>query len=600
MCGIVGKISFKKNLVTKEVLKLMTDTISHRGPDGEGFWINDEYNVGFGHRRLAIIDLSEKGAQPMKIQNVSITFNGEIYNYIEIRAELIKKGYQFKTDTDTEVILNAYLEYGEGCLKYFDGMFAFGIWDDNKKEFFGARDRFGEKPFYYYADKSQFLFASEMKSIFKAGVSKEPSEKMIYRYLTFNVVENPSDKSETFYKGICQVPAAHKIKINLDGKFSIQRYWNIDVKQSLKIKENDVIEKFQHLFNSSLKRRLRSDVAIGSSFSGGIDSSSIVASIVSLNTNFNLNTFTARFNDENYDEGDFVDLMQQKFSFNANYCWPKEESIIDDLDKIFYHQEEPFGSTSIIAQWEVMKLAKEQDVSVLLDGQGADETLAGYYKYFEPYLAQLYKENRSLFKKELIEIKKNLSIENVLPKHFFLDMKFPKLKKSLGDITRPFRLKNIAPDISDPYIDQYSKEPSPFNSLSGLNDFLYFDTFNYGLGKLLRFSDRNSMAHSREVRLPYLSHELVEFAFTLPIDLKMKKGWSKYILRKSMQGNLPNEIVWRKDKKGFQAPKSWMDNEGVKTIVSESILNLQKEKIINTPVSENSWKYIMISKLLAT
>jgi asparagine synthase (glutamine-hydrolysing) len=598
MCGIAGKISFNSNAVEKQELKKMTDAIAHRGPDGEGQWVNIESNVGFGHRRLAIIDLSEKSRQPMTFGTISITFNGEIYNYLEIKNDLIKKGHSFKTDSDTEVIINAYLEYGEGCVNHFDGMFAFAIWDDNKKELFGARDRFGEKPFYYHHDSEQFVFASEMKAIFEIGISKQVSEKMIYQYLAYNVVENPLDKSETFYKNIFQIPPAHFVRINLDSNIEIRRYWDLDLNHQVKISENDAKERFQELFSQSIQRRLRSDVPVGSSFSGGLDSSSVVGSILKQNPSLELNTFTARFKDNDYDEGAFIDFMTKEFQFKTNYCWPEENLIIDELDRIFHHQEEPFGSTSIIAQWEVMKLAKEKNVTVLLDGQGADETLAGYYKYFEPFLAELYKLDKSEFKKELTAIENNLSMENILPRGFVTEMNFPKLKKQLGDVTRPFRMKNIAEDLSEAFRGSYKKQPNPFNRLTNLNEFLYFDTFNYGLGKLLRFSDRNAMAHSREVRLPYLSHELVEFAFALPTELKMNQGWSKYILRKSMEDTLPKEITWRKDKKGFQAPKSWLDNERVEDLVNDSISKLIKEKIIDKPISSNNWKYIMCYKLL--
>jgi len=600
MCGIAGKISFKDGEVEENTLKEMTDMISHRGPDGEGFWLNKDRNVGFGHRRLAIIDLSKNGAQPMSVEHVSITYNGELYNYIELRSQLIAKGYTFKTDTDTEVIIQAYIEYGYDCVQFFDGMFAFAIWDDNKKEFFGARDRFGEKPFYFYHDQNQFLFASEMKSIFKAGVLKRPSENMIYKYLTFDIVENPNNKLDTFYKNIYQIPPAHSVKINMSGQMDLKQYWDINYTKSIKITEEEAVYKFQNLFKSSISKRLRADVSVGSSFSGGLDSSSVVGTILKLNDSLNLNTFTARFNDKNYDEGRFIDHMEKSFTFSSNYCWPKEHLIIEELDKIFFHQEEPFGSTSIIAQWEVMKLAREKGVTVLLDGQGADETLAGYYKYFTPFLAELYKKNRSSFEHEKKAIEKNLGLENLLPNYFFLEMHLPKFKKNIGNYTRFFRLNKLTPDLSKSYRNLGLNESSPFNNLNTLNEFLYFDTFKYGLGKLLRFSDRNSMAHSREVRLPYLSHELVEFVFSLPSEFKMNKGWSKYILRKSMESSLPSEIVWRKDKKGFQAPKSWMKSNEVNLLVQESINNLKREKIIDKPILNNYWKYIMVNKLITS
>ena len=601
MCGIVGKISFNNQAITENELKKMADTIVHRGPDGEGYWINDDKFLGFGHRRLSILDLSDKGKQPMHYQNCSITYNGEIYNYLEIRSELINKGYKFYSDTDTEVVLAAYNEYGQSCLNFFDGMFAFVIWDNKKKILFGARDRFGEKPFFYYKDKTQFSFASEMKALFSIGITKIPSKSMIYNYLVYDVVENPYDKTETFYKYIYQVPPSHSFTLKLNGAFELKKYWDIYHKNKLDTSYKEATEKFHLLFNNSIKRRMRSDVKVGTSFSGGIDSSSVASCIINNFSNNKLNTFTARFKEKEFDEGYFIDCFKSKYDITSHYTWPKEDLIIEELDKVFYHQEEPFGSTSILAQWEVMKLAKEQGVTVLLDGQGADETLAGYYKYFLYFLNEKYRENKSIFKNELEFIEKNLMLKNYLPKTFYVDNNFPKLKSLVSNKIRPYRIKSLASDLNSDFVKSFRKNPSPFKNFVNLGEALYFDTMKYGLGKLLRFADRNSMAFSREVRLPYLSHDLVEFVFSLPADYKMNKGWSKKILRDSMESYIPKEIAWRKDKKGFQPPEErWLENKLIKDLIIESFENLKKEKIIKQSCSDNSWKYIMCNKLISS
>jgi asparagine synthase (glutamine-hydrolysing) len=535
----------------------------------------------------------------MHYHHLTITYNGELYNYIELKEELLKRGFNFTTDTDTEIILAAYLHYGKNCLQYFDGMFSFMIYDDKNKEFFGARDRFGEKPFYYYQDKYQFIFGSEMKAIFTAGIPQQVSDKMLYYYLTYDVVENPLEKEETFYKNIFQVPASHSISIQLNGDVKTEKYWKIELTTKTNLSYADAVEQFQFLFDDSVKKRLRSDVKVGASFSGGIDSSSVVASILSQNNEVELNTFTARFKNKKYDEGEFLDIMEQAFSFKPNYCWPHENLIINELDKIFYHQEEPFISTSILAQWEVMKKAKTNGTKVLLDGQGADETLAGYYKYFIPFLSELYKTNKTNFNTQLKAVETNLEWENVLPKQFYLNSLLPKTVGFIADLVRPLKLGYLSPDLSPDFIQTFKKEPSPFIRTNSLNEFLHFDTFNYGLGKLLRFSDRNAMAHSREVRLPYLSHELAEFLFSLPSNFKMKDGWSKMILRESMKNRLPKKIAWRKDKKGFQAPNNWLDQPKVKGLVVESVSRLKTEGYLRAPNEQNNWKYIMAAKLLS-
>ena len=597
MCGIVGKINFSNKSVSENELKKMADTIIHRGPDDEGYWINDNNFLGFGHRRLSIIDLSINGRQPMHYQNCTITYNGEIYNYLEIKSNLISKGYRFNTDTDTEVILAAYVEYGQSCVQYFDGMFAFAIWDNTKKLLFGARDRFGEKPYYYYKDKNQFSFASEMKALFSIGIPKIPSNSMIYNYLVYDVVENPNDKSETFYENIFQIPPSHIFTLNLDGEFKLNQYWELDITYNLEINHKEAIDKFNELFNLSISKRMRSDVELGSSFSGGLDSSSVVSTMINNFPNKKFNTFTARFNDERYDEGYFINCFKKQYEFISHNTWPNENLIIEELDKIFYHQEEPFGSTSIIAQWEVMKLAKNKKVTVLLDGQGADETIAGYYKYFLPYLHETFKKDKIIFKDELYHLENNLLLNNYLPKTFYLDNYFPKSVRTISNKIRSYRIKKFAPDLNKDFINSFRRIPSPFYNFLNLNDSLYFDTLKYGLGKLLRYSDRNAMAFSREVRLPYLSHELVEFVFSLPIQYKMNKGWSKKILRDSMSRSLPKEITWRTDKKGFQAPENWLRNKKIKNLINESYQNLIREKIIDKPVENKSWQYIMCNKV---
>ena len=598
MCGIAGIWRYSNSKVSSREIKSMTDTIAHRGPDGEGLWLSADEHIALGHRRLSIIDLSDNAAQPMLLEErYIITFNGEIYNYIELRDVLKQKGAKFRTESDTEVLLYAYRFWGENCLKKLDGMFAFVIYDQLEKKLFCARDRFGEKPFYYYQDNGQFVFASEMKAIFAAGIEKEVNSKMLYNYLKYDIIENPHDKSETFYKNIKQLPASSCLTIDSTGEKTIKKYWDIDANHRIQLSENDAIDQFKNLFFESVKRRMRSDVAVGSSLSGGVDSSSVLAAIRANFPDSNLNTFTARFNDKDYDEGHYVELLRKEIDFENFYCYPSSTQILDDLDKIFYHQEEPFGSTSIIAQWEVMKLAKEKNTTVLLDGQGADEVIAGYFKYFLPYLHEIHKKKKSIFKRELSAIENHLGMEKYLNASFYYRSSHPKLYNYIAATTRDLRIQRQSHPFHSDFSDQYRKEPIPFDYAMDLNTSLYYDCFSYGLGKLLRFSDRNAMAHSREVRLPYLSHELVEFVFSLPTELKIQNGWTKYILRSSMKGHVPSEILFRKDKKGFQAPASWLKDKKVEELKMECYSNLRKKGILDSEKGIDSWQIIMGSKL---
>ncbi|MBK5270974.1 MAG: asparagine synthase (glutamine-hydrolyzing), partial [Bacteroidia bacterium] len=270
MCGIAGIISSNSQFVSNEYLKRMTDSLAHRGPDGEGHWINANGTTGFGHRRLSIIDLGDGGKQPMPyMDRYTIIHNGEIYNYIELKEELEKKGYVFRSHTDTEVIAAAYDYWNDECVDYFDGMFAFAIWDEKEKELFAARDRFGEKPFFYYYDGEKFLFASEMKALWSAGIERKPNRKMIFNFITIGYVDNPGLPCETFFDNINKLPPATVLKYHINtGQLILEKYWDIDLKnQREKITDAAALEQFDHLFTNSVKRRLRSDVAIGTSLS---------------------------------------------------------------------------------------------------------------------------------------------------------------------------------------------------------------------------------------------------------------------------------------------------------------------------------------------
>jgi len=302
MCGIAGIIQSNHNEYQAEHLKKMTDALSHRGPDGEGSWQSNEGTVLFGHRRLSIIDLSDHAAQPMQYADrFIIIHNGEIYNYVELREELKKNGYSFRSQTDTEVIVAAYAHWKEDCVEHFDGMFSFAIWDKQDKELFAARDRFGEKPFFYFynEEKKCFWFASELKALWAAGVQRSPNFKMLFNFLTIGYVDNPNKPQETFDNNIEKLPPAHFLKIKTADRFevTIEKYWDIDIEdEPLEISDAEAIDQFSELFTTSINRRLRSDVPLGTSLSGGLDSSSIVAKITQQQTsNPKLQTFSAIF-----------------------------------------------------------------------------------------------------------------------------------------------------------------------------------------------------------------------------------------------------------------------------------------------------------------
>lgn len=606
MCGIAGIFNLDGRRVEKSQLQIMSDSIYHRGPDGDGFWINSDVEVGFGHRRLSILDLSSAGEQPMHYRNqYTITFNGEIYNYLEVKERLISEGHKFVSDTDTEVLLTLYSDKGERCLEYLDGMFAFAIWDNKEQKLFCARDRFGEKPFYYhYVPGKSFMFASEMKALMVAGVEKRIERHMLFNYLAYDVIEDPFDKQKTFFEDIHKLEAAHYISINKKSGLTKKRYWKQPdlLNINYNISFEDANQKFKHLFETSVKRRLRSDVAVGSSLSGGLDSSSIVCTIAKFisSSSQGIQTFSARFHDKNLDEGGFIEKVIAKTNATPHYTWPEADQMVKDIDSLFYHQEEPFTTASIFAQWEVMKLAKKHKVIVLLDGQGADEILAGYNHYMQPFLSDLYRNNKAAFREQVKKYDEMFHRKYPITFRFKAEAYIPEFLRTIGKMRRLFTVPEYLKYFHPDFISQYKTRVPPFKRFNTLNEALGFATFDYGLEKLLRFSDRNAMAHSREVRLPFLNHELVEFVFSLPPSFKIHNGWRKRILRTSMEDILPKEIAWRIGKIGYEAPqKDWMQHPVLLERVRNAKKKLVKENIVVESESLDPWKLLMAERLLS-
>jgi asparagine synthase (glutamine-hydrolysing) len=609
MCGICGVFKFKKNnLDLYEKTRLMNQTLTHRGPDHSGIWLGKNNNVSLGHTRLSIIDLNPSSNQPMldNDNRFVITFNGEIYNYLELKQELVNVGVNFSTNSDTEVLLELYKLEGKKMLSKLDGMFAFAIWDETKQELFCARDRFGEKPFYYYYDGDVFIFASEIKALLSCGINKVISRKKVYEYLLFQTVESPDNQSETFYSNIFQIAPSTYLTFNIeDKKFHQGNYWDLSIQTTFGGTINEAAEKFKDLFFNAVNLRLRSDVKSGSSLSGGLDSSSIVCvanKILSKTTRQHV--FSARFPGYIKDEGNFIDLAINSCK-NADIIkheiFLSQESLLKNLNKIFYHQDEPFGSASIAAQFEVMQLASVSGVKVLLDGQGADEVLAGYMPFYDTYLRQLYREDKEKYKLEYSNIKKN-STENIkdLSLKDFARIYLYNTNKLIGGIRRSFLnndsdyFLNMHPDL----IQEYKNVRNPIHAPPNLKEHLKYMLLKRGLNELLRYADRNSMANSVEVRLPFLSHHLVEFVFSLPESYIINGGWTKYLLRTSMNGILPYEIQWRRDKIGYEPPQSdWMKDRQMIELTKSSQALLIKQSILKPGNYDLNWSHLMLGML---
>jgi len=565
MCGISGIINFNDKPVKEDQIRTMMQQMKHRGPDDEGTFFDN--NVGLGFVRLSILDLSPAGHQPMFSHNGKyvIIFNGEVYNYIEIREEL-KYKYEFKTGTDTEVILAAYQEWGEKCLDKFNGMFSLVIYDTISKEIFAARDRFGIKPFYYYQDEERFIFASEIKSILPLIDNKKPNDKIIYDYLLFN---RTSHTEETFFKNIKKLQHGFWLKINNNNVIFNKWYNLID-----KISDNTSLspEEYRELFKDSLKLRLRSDVPVGVTLSGGIDSSSIVASLIKDFELNDLNTFSAVFGkNEDSDESEFIDEFKPIVK-NMFYTSPDADDFFKDFNIFIDAHNEPIPDTSPYAQYKVMELASKY-VTVTLDGQGADEQLAGYHYFFGSYYIELIKQFKFLrFIGENMQYFKKHKSLNAL-KYFAYYLLPVNFQNKISNQIFP----SIHKDFFNKYNNAYDVNKMLYKP-KNLSDSLV-QHFEYKLEHLLGWEDLNGMHFSIESRVPFLDYRLVEATLSTPSNQKINKGETKHILREALKDILPEKIAQRKDKKGFTNPRAkWFRTEEfkdyiIKLINSESFKN---------------------------
>ncbi len=557
MCGIAGIFLFHQNSpVTAAQIKKMTDAIRHRGPDDEGIYIDQQ--IGLGHRRLSIIDLSPDGHQPMAGPDGStqIIYNGELYNYLELRAELKKKGHHFKSQSDTEVILHAYQEYGPECLAHFNGMFAFALWDEKLRRLFLARDRFGIKPLYFYRSPHQLLFASEIKALLTSLENRPHSNpRLVYDFLTTGMLDHTD---ETFFAGIQKLPPAHYMLVEADGRSQTHRYWDFAISSEIaSLSEKAIANKcrdFFDLFTDTVRSHLLSDVAVGSCLSGGLDSStvvSVISQLISKNqahaVGARQQTFSACYQNNAFDEQRYINVAIQSSGALSHRVFPEAEGFRKTLPQLLRHQEEPFSSTSMYAQWEVMRLAKENGVIVLLDGQGADEQLLGYRKFYFFYIAHLLRQRRALlgFK----EMLRHFSSWEVL--------KTLQLRRGLRYL--PGKNFGSSAAVKTILLNAFSKNFSilsvSLNQQSTLVERIKADMTRFSVPVLLRYEDKNSMAFSREARVPFLDHRLVEYVAALPLNLKLRDGWTKFCLRRGAGNIVPPEILQRKDKLGFTTPE---------------------------------------------
>jgi asparagine synthase (glutamine-hydrolysing) len=616
MCGILGIYTPEGISRYREELQAANDLVRYRGPDGTGFALfntrDPDKNKGFvssisrdgadmdhadlalAHRRLAIIDLSPAGLQPMATEDrtVWITYNGEIYNYIELRKELESYGHAFATHTDTEVILHAYKQWGQDCVHRFNGMWAFAIVDLPNRKIFCSRDRFGIKPFHYYHDGKHFVFASEIKQLLLFPfVPKRPNERMIYDYLAFQAVEHSKD---TFYSDICNLPAGNNLIFDLEKNMpEVYRYYEPLYTVNEKITLDEAVLEFHRLLKDSIHLRLRSDVKVGSCLSGGLDSSSIVCIINEMLRDQDKseiqNTFSSHFDEKEANELEYMNEVIMATNVKAHFIHPSAQDLLEDLESLIWHQEEPFGSTSIYAQWCVFKLVNLHGVKVMLDGQGADELLGGYV----PFSTSMYLQEL-LLRRKLISFMREASrfnipmrdplltvarqqISNTLRKspHIHGIIQSIRSMKAESGTRQDWLRSSLVKKFDDESAYIANRDKLMFEKHEYLNNYLYRLTFWNNLQGLLKYEDRNSMAFSVEGRVPFLDYRLVDFLFSLPSSFKMQSGFSKYVLRDGLKGILPEKIRLRTTKLGFSTPESLWQKTQLMPLIQQS-LNDQK------------------------
>jgi asparagine synthase (glutamine-hydrolysing) len=598
MCGFVGIINSHGKEADYPLLKKMGDTIHHRGPDDEGYFIHR--NIGFFHKRLSIIDLVT-GHQPMTFDGITIVYNGEIYNYIELRDELKRKGHQFQTTSDTEVIIRLYIALGNDFVHILNGMFAFIIYDQKKQKILIARDHFGIKPLYFYKDDEKIAIGSEIKAILShPDIEAIPDKKSIHEYLTFQFIMG----EDTMFKNIRKVPPGHYFLYDCkSGKITKQRYWQPNFKLDPYHTEEYFIVKLGEILKETIRQQLRSDVPLGTYLSGGIDSS-LVTIMSSGFYKGRLKSFTGAFKEgPEFSELEYARIAARKANAELYEIYPTEQEFIDVIPKLIYHLDEPVAGPGLFPQYIVSKLASEH-VKVILGGQGGDEIFGGYVRYLVAYLEQALKGAINENNEEgehivsLRSILPNLpSLRNYLPmmKSFWsreafepMDRRYFNLLNRLGT-TSQFLNKEFLGDFD--LEELYRKFAGFFNdgdTRSYFNKMTHFDMFG-SLPALLQVEDRVSMAVSIESRVPLLDRRIVDLISPMPAGMKFRGAEMKYLLKKTIKNILPKQILNRKDKMGFPVPLHIWSKNKAKDFILDVFLsqNAKDRNIINTSQVES-------------
>ena len=601
MCGIAGVLAMNGTAVDLSTLQAMNDRLAHRGPDGEGFllghaesgtlsytqvrhtadWRRDPpIKVGLAHRRLAILDLSDRGRQPMtdRDERAWIVFNGEIYNHVELRDELEGHGVAFTTRTDTEVLLQAYLRWREACLERLQGMFAFALWDAERAQLFCARDRLGIKPFYYAVAKNYFVFGSEIKALLACrAVPSVPDREAVVDFL---VHSNCDYGDRTMFADVKSLPAGHALSVEpASNRVCVARYWSLTPRPQPAGRAGEAVDHLRWMLMDVTKKHLISDVRAGSCLSGGLDSSTVVSLVgrirrddpaAAVAVGDHLETFTSCYDNPQFDERQYALTAAGAAGARSHLVFPSALDFWADFERMAWQQDMPFGGFSYYAQWRVMRAAKQAGVKVLLDGQGGDEVFGGYAKVRYAYFASLLRSGH------VTRLAKEVAATFRQGDRYVLDLRngYRYLPQRVRELLKvDSALRGV---LRQDWADAVSVESTPAtrwwryasarqNGHSDMSlcqqvqiDDILIDT----LPQLLRMEDRSSMSFSIEARVPLLDHRLVEYGVSLPDSMKIHDGWSKFAVREAMRGLMPDTVRLRTTKLGFAAPdRAWLRQE---------------------------------------
>ncbi|HSX13411.1 MAG TPA: asparagine synthase (glutamine-hydrolyzing) [Chlamydiales bacterium] len=599
MCGIAGIYQIHGVMPSDDFVR-MIDSLTHRGPDGRGIYKSRDEKLFLGHRRLNILDLSDRGTQPMSDASGRywITFNGEIYNFLELRTELRNLGHSFSSDSDTEVILAAYAEWGIECQLKLNGMWAFAIWDNVEQSLFLSRDRFGVKPLLYLFDRDRFAFASELKAFLCVpDFEADFDPKMVASCLRDTSILEPT--SQTLIKGINRLKAGHCLRFSAKKGIQISKWWNtLDHLVPVPMNFDEQVIQFKEIFQSACKIRMRSDVPIGNALSGGLDSSSVLATMSNLRKSINMNSerilekqlraFVALYPHTSQDEFPFAKQMIEATKVDSSYVEVDSGGFVDHFDECLYQHEDIFELP--IGPWTLYRKFRQENTVISLDGHGGDEILGGYHHQVEanlyhalcPFpnfshfnelrniLSNLYSPNYPLPKPSLSTTLLRALVHRLrpYPRFQFALQNLYRKGKQLVRGNRAFEWIHLPIENSVfDEIEQFSRE----NSLKGLNRILYEDFHLRTLPMILRNFDRASMAHGVEVRAPFLDWRLVCFCFSLPARSKIGGHWTKRILREAMKGTLPESIRLRASKMGFTNPLIEWIGKPFRTFILDSV-----------------------------